>query len=262
MADLGADSTAIAWAMSKNKCQSDWYTTQKKLFKKGIIDGGDGNVKEIIEDEPIPEAEDFNFYVISPNSWGVPYDWSLPTDGDVFFGDMRTGIKFDCGEITIGEETDHYWMIIKADMSLSYVYLYLVSANIFAECKGLINIQIWCDKKDLVYNTYTTGTANYTGVEQILYPENDKTPTRYGWIDRWNIKRTRGTLGIRALKHTVFSSDPFHKVPYDVSHVDDNLLSTLTSTESEEFGVADRVIKMSDTDYARVVASIKSWSIL
>ena len=111
MADIGADSTAIAWVIAKNQEQANSFQQQKKNYRKGVIDGN-GNDGKLEEDYTAD---------IPPNGTiiiGSDENGSTTADSP-FIADLTHGLKFNCGENTVNGVTDNYTAVLSVDMSIT-----------------------------------------------------------------------------------------------------------------------------------------------
>lgn len=92
MADIGADSTAIAWVIAKNKERDDSFKQQKSLYRKGVTNGNKGNNSgELSEDVTFP-SDDPLFEFGDPSGFDDEDPSPYATDPGIF--DMSKGIWF------------------------------------------------------------------------------------------------------------------------------------------------------------------------
>lgn len=107
MADIGFDSTAIAWVIAKNKERSDSFSNQMKKYRKGVKDGNTGTDPGKLEEDfdiPVTDDTDLDFDVDDDNS-GIGI-------GD-FIADLNDGVNLEC-EVN-GEQ---YTLNLSLDYSL------------------------------------------------------------------------------------------------------------------------------------------------
>ena len=178
MADIGADSTAIAWVIAKNKEREDSFLQQKKSYRKGIQDGNKGaNPGELSEDTIIdlPSGQLPDIPLSPDNPTGI--------DGsELCFGDLSRGIYFKAAHRAQGIGYIKIWID-------DYVVLpYPVYQNgDWDISKGRVNAALWDEKGTLLKHNVIKNADNgglwtrkYFNKDNILI--ENRYPTKC-WIE-------------------------------------------------------------------------------
>lgn len=147
MADIGFDSTAIAWVLAHNSEQADSFSAQKKKYRKGIIEGVKGSNKKIEEDisdltdSDFPLNLDFTPDINNPgNNSGGDYLFDFSGDGSIY-------LKF----VSMEDPNKYYGVRIFVDHTADHSWLWNGSSFRYFTCKGRIGVED--------YN----GTTSYSG---------------------------------------------------------------------------------------------------
>lgn len=217
MADIGFDSTAIAWAIAHNSEQADSFSNQMKKYRKGVKDGNKGKNSGKLDEEGYEED-------INPDEdivFSIDEDGNTDGEDIPFIGDLTNGITFKCGKNTVNGVTDDYSVTISLDMSQTN------GAPGTRHGEGLVKLVL-------------TGSSSGI-VAQKHYINNS-----YWWIIQ---KESSGYITQRAVKWTIRPSPLYihavHEEPYGLNETAYyNMYWTNPITRDGDFGTYDDIKKV------------------